>query len=126
MSSEETDTSADSDAVTEKIPLIILETWHGVIQVSDGIVRAHGKFGFSNIERELNPSLNDILNSLAIIKGALTSISRRSMLEHGDQRLIDNTLQQILHMECISAALASDDQDAYDLHISRLESQPRI
>lgn len=113
-------------SLDDAIPTIVVETWDNVMKVSDGIVKAHAKFGFSNIEKHIDPSLEDILTALRVVRAMMKTVNGLVELDIAEQRLVDNALQQILHVECISMALKNKDLDAYNLHVTRLESQPRI
>lgn len=105
---------------------LVGKAWNKTLQAVNRILEAHTAFGFTAINARLNPSLNDILHSLAIIDFALTIFLDSDVLGHDEKRLALNSKQCVLHLRRLSAALECKDQREYDAAISVLISQPQI
>lgn len=95
--------------------------WGEVLRVTDRILKAHHMFGFANIQGNLSPSIEDILDSLRILEMILDAVAKH--LDPEDQRIVINAKQAILNVEEVNLALRADDQAAYERSMSRINNQ---
>lgn len=100
--------------------------WSDVIKTVNGILEADRNFGFRKIEVHLNPSLEEILHSLAIVDAVLNSFLDSNLLEPDEIRQALNSKQCVVHIRRLASALKNKDAAEYDEVIKLLHSQAKI
>lgn len=104
----------DATAKIEKV-------WGEVLRVTTRLLSAHQQFGFSTIQANVSPSIDDMLKSLRILETILDAVA--SHLDPSDQRIVINAKQAIINVEQVNLALMSKDHDAYSIAIQRITNQ---
>ena len=106
--------------------LVITKVWWQVVAAVNKLLEADGKFGFSKIEANLNPSMADIMHGLTVFEFVITLMMDSEFLDHDETRMALNSKQCVLLIRRMSEALKSKDQDEYDEVIRLLALQPKI
>ncbi len=99
----------------------IEQIWGEVLRVTDRLLQAHHKFGFSNIQANVSPTIEDMLESLRFLEMILDAVANH--LDPEDQRIVINAKQAIINVEEVNLALKSNDQDAYTTSMRRINNQ---
>ena len=116
--------ASSTDAVTSSTD--VTKLWNDVVGIVNGLLRADSRFGFSRIEANLNPSLDDILFSLAIIDAILTLVVQAGLSDHDETRQALNAQQCVLHIRRMAIALRDKDEDEYKKVMALLHSQAQF
>lgn len=106
-----------------KLPEVISNLWGSVIDAVNRILDGDRRFGFSSIERSLNPKLEDILHGLGVIDSVLTSLLDSGLLEYEETRQALNSKQCVIHIRRIGAALKEGNEEEYKKAIDLLDKQ---
>jgi hypothetical protein len=105
---------------------VVVGLWSDVIKTVNRILDADKRFGFTKIESNLHPSLEDILHSLAIIEGILKAFLDSDLLDHDENRQALNASQCVLHIRSLARALKESDKDEYAKAIELLDKQAKF
>jgi len=95
-----------------------------VFQVADKVLKAHLKFGFTQIVSGISPSIEEIVLGLQTVELVLDALYEQ--FDYEEQRLVMNAKQQILWIQEIATALQHGDKDRYEAAVSKMSSQPQI
>ncbi|WP_313332241.1 hypothetical protein [Comamonas sp.] len=98
------------------------QVWGEVFRLTDRLVKAHHRFGFSDIKENVSPTIEDMLESLRFLESILDRVA--SKIDSPEcMRMILNAKQAILNIEEVSLALSSQDVGAYQTAMQRLNTQ---
>lgn len=97
------------------------QVWGEVLRVTDRLLLAHHKFGFGNIQENVSPTIEDMLESLRLLEVILDRVANH--LDEEDQRVVINAKQAIINVEEVNLALKGNDKDAYELAMRRINNQ---
>ena len=117
---------ATSSATTSSVPQEVEKAWGEIIETVDKILKIHVKFGFDGFDKNIHPSIEDIIFSLRVVESLLDILYNSEKLSYSEQRLIFNSKQQILFIQEIAEALKNKDEDGYQSTIVRLRNQSPI
>ena len=107
----------------KEVSPLIEEVWIEVFKTVNKILQTHVKFGFGDFAKQINPSIDDILNSLKIAALILDTIDASTNLEYAETRLISNSKQQIWLIRRVAEALKNDQENDYVDAIEFLRKQ---
>jgi len=106
---------------------IIATAWHRIARTVNKILEAHKSAALFKLDENLNPSLKELLYSLALVDTALTTMmSTAGLLSYEEFRQAINSKQCILHIRRLAAAVDNEDQVNYNDAIHLLESQSKF
>lgn len=112
-----------AEAIWDQIQELVQEIWADVFGKANKILTAHTRFGFTEIEKGMNPSLQAIVLSLKTIESSLDSLDSSGVLDYEEQRLVINAKTQINNVQRVALALDQKDQDEYEKAIEILRKQ---
>lgn len=93
-----------------------------IFDLVNGILSAHSNFGFSAINQNINPSLDDIVKIMQVTEFALGTFASNAQ-DFSNQRQVDNAMQMIWCVKGLAIAIKSDQQDDYDAMIEKMRKQ---
>jgi hypothetical protein len=113
------DTDSDDSQATAKL----LELWAKVIGTVNFVLAGHGKFGFQAIDKNLNPSLKELVVSLTAVELVLNTYLSSGLLSEDETRKAYNAKQCILKMRWLAQAVDYSDSVEYHKIIHDLIEQ---
>jgi hypothetical protein len=105
---------------------VLVNLWNDVIGAVNRILDADRKFGFSKIEANLNPSLDEIIHGLSFVDAALGIFLDSGLLDHDESRKALNSKQCVLHLRRLAKAVKDVDAEEYSKVISALDNQAQF
>ena len=105
---------------------LLSKVWHNVVHVVNKLLETHHKYGYAQFQKELNPSLPELLDGFKHVDAALTTLMDSGTLTYDEFRDAINSKQCILKMKLLSGALKAEEQNDYERIIAELESQPKL
>ncbi|MEJ5149805.1 hypothetical protein [Comamonas sp. MYb396] len=111
-----------ADAQVDEATLKVEKVWGEILRVTDRLLQAHHHFGFSNIQENVSPTIEDMLKSLRILEVILDALVS-GPTDVDCTRILLNAKQAILNIEAVNLALNSKDVDGYELAMNRLNNQ---
>lgn len=110
----------------QAVDAVLTNLWRSVVNAVNRLLEADGKFGFSKIEANLNPSIEDISHGLGIVEIVLNLVLDSNLLNHDQKRTAYNSKQCIIDIRLLSDAIKSKDQSEYDRIIRALNLQAKF
>lgn len=86
------------------------------------ILGAHSKYGFAEINQNINPSIDDILKTIQVIDFVLSTFSS-NIDDFAQTRKLDNAAQMIWCVKGLVIAIKSGNGDDYDAMIEKMRKQ---
>lgn len=105
---------------------LLSKIWQSVVETVNKLLETHKKYGYAQFQKELNPSLSELLEGFKHIDLALTALMDTNALDYNEFRDAVNSKQCILKMKLLAGALDAKAQDDYERLITELEAQPQI
>jgi hypothetical protein len=110
-------------SVEEHAAALVQRVWHEIIGTVLKLRDADARFGWLNIVDSINPSIEDIVLSLAAMDGLLDGLLTSPLLKHDQIRQGLNSKQCILHIRQLAEALKVGDQDEYERAMCLLKKE---
>lgn len=109
----------------DEIEARIQHWWTRVVSHVSSILEAHLKYGFHEIEGNLNPSIKDLQIRLSVVESAVTTLRDLGVLEIDEERVALNVLQCIWYIKMLAVALNDKDIGRYQEAIKWLDQQSK-
>lgn len=100
--------------------------WAHVISMVNKILEADSLFGFTLIDRHINPSFDQMLISLGFIDAILNAMLATEKLEHDETRQALNAKQCVFHIQGMVVALREGDDARYEQAVKNLRNQSQF
>lgn len=125
MNSQEKIATSDEFAAVQDD---LVTAWHSIFTLVKKVVEADREFGFSLIEKNINPNLADISLSLRVMLAILGEVGSRASqcADYSSERIIINAQQHVLNFEMAVNALKQGNKEDYEAAISKMRSQTHI
>jgi hypothetical protein len=90
-----------------------------IFETVNVILGAHSKYGFTEINQNINPSIDDILRIVQVIEFVLTTFSS-SFDDFTQTRKLENAAQMIWCVKGLVIAIKSGNADDYEAMIEKM------
>ncbi len=118
-------TEQTTDEVWDRIREEVVANFQKICESVSIILKAHKVLGFQLIAEHMDPSIEDILLSLAMIKASLEPLQSSNLLPFSELRILMNSKQMIWCMESVAQALKAGSQHDYQRAIEMMRQQSR-
>lgn len=120
--SDENNKKHNPDEIWAKISHEVELVCAKIFEAVNIILSAHSNFGFSEINQNIDPSLDDIVKIMQVTEFVLGTFSSNTN-DFSHQRRVDNAMQMIWCVKGLAIAIKSGQEDDYEAMIEKMRKQ---
>jgi hypothetical protein len=110
------------DEISEELEVV----YGKIFANTNKLLKAHTIFGFTGIEANIHPKLEDMLLSLRLVDSLLDGVSSSVQFNYSEERVILNCRQMILLVEGVVLALKNNNEQGYEDAIDLMRKQAQV
>lgn len=110
------------DEISEELEVV----YGKIFANTNKLLKAHTIFGFTGIEANIHPKLENMLLSLRLVDSLLDGVSSSVQFNYSEERVILNCRQMILLVEGVVLALKNNNEQGYEDAIDLMRKQAQV